>query len=313
MKLNLLVLGGGRRVSLYERLLKSSTDFGITLKIFSAELSLAQPVDFLSTVLQSPKWDDPQFKKWLFRVIDQYEINAILPLMDAGVTKLAEFSEYICKNGTTSFVGEMQYAKMFENKKKLKEYCYRENIKTIRNSAGTFPKLIKPAFGFGGNGHIVINNKDQLSYELNRLKSDHFIVEDYITGMQEYTVDGYITKDGQGYFSPRRRLQISGGEAIRSVTECTHALIELCKRIFSSIKWRGPVTLQFFKTKDNEFILIEVNGRFGGGVINSMQAGLRLDKLLFADYLNTSLSINELKADAGLIMMRANSEYWSWE
>jgi len=29
--------------------------------------------------------------------------------------------------------------------------------------------------------------------------------------------------------------------------------------------------------------------------------------------LNTSLSINELKADAGLIMMRANSEYWSWE
>ena len=313
IEVNLLVLGGGKRVSLYERLNSAANELGINLTIFSAELSTDLPISHMAEIIIAPKWSDPKFDQWLSDTVNDKSINIVLPLMDSAVTILSKFKSG--KNHRSIYVptGDFSVATILEDKILLAKFCRSNSIPVIPNNTNLFPKLAKPATGFGGKGHIKLSNiNDLIDFQQNNKNSSEYLIQDFISNGKEFSVDGFIMLNGQSYFSIRERLEVISGEVSKGITVVNRELDALCVDIFKKISWRGPITAQFFLINDILY-LIEINGRYGGGVINSIEAGLRLDKLLFADFLGVKLDADDLNAKPGCLMMRANREFWKWQ
>ena len=75
-------------------------------------------------------------------------------------------------------------------------------------------------------------------------------------------------------------------------------------------KFVGPVTIQFIKEFSTNIIyIIEINPRFGGGVLNSIEAGADAPSYILHEYLGCTLTpINKYKNK--LLMMRADREFF---
>ena len=55
-QLNLLMLGGGKRVSLLERFEEASEQLGFKLKAFAYELNVQQPISQFAEVIVGKRW-----------------------------------------------------------------------------------------------------------------------------------------------------------------------------------------------------------------------------------------------------------------
>jgi len=98
------------------------------------------------------------------------------------------------------------------------------------------------------------------------------------------------------------------GEVTKSITEFDQNIMSISERILNSGNFAGPITLQFLREKStgNVFVM-EINPRFGGGVINSIEAGFNIPLILLKEYLNLPVEpIQQWKRN--LLMLRTNRE-----
>jgi D-aspartate ligase len=129
----------------------------------------------------------------------------------------------------------------------------------------SYPVLLKPVIGLGGQGIKLINNEDNLKA---------YIAEDkgYKTGffLQEY-IDGYDI--GINIFSINGRILIytiqrglfSGGLTYSRGTEFIRnpGLFELTSAIISKLNYSGVANLDFrFDSIKGKFVLIDFNARY---------------------------------------------------
>ena len=113
------------------------------------------------------------------------------------------------------------------------------------------------------------------------------IIQKFIEG-KEYTVDCYISKRGLICgVSPRERIAVAGGEVVITKTVRNSELINLSIDTIKKLGLVGPVTLQFIKDKNtSEIYLMEINPRFGGGVIASIESGYDYPLMMLQDTMN---------------------------
>jgi len=97
------------------------------------------------------------------------------------------------------------------------------------------------------------------------------IIQEYVDGV-EYTVD-ILTDEGGEVLSvvPRQRISIESGKSVTGMTVEREQIRKYCTRIASSWELYGPSCIQCIEGSDS-LQFIEVNTRFGGGAILSMQA-----------------------------------------
>jgi carbamoyl-phosphate synthase large subunit len=140
-------------------------------------------------------------------------------------------------------------------------------------------------------------------------------MKDYLVQLfidaDEYSVDGYVDMKGTIIaLVPRRRLEVQGGEATKSITVREPGVIRLCEKILGTGLLRGPVTLQFLKEKDSgKLFLMEINPRLGGGVLTSIAAGADMAGYLFNDFLQIP-NTPENHWKEHVVMTRAFREFY---
>ena len=107
-------------------------------------------------------------------------------------------------------------------------------------------------------------------------------------------------------------LQATPAQAPAVATESTtatviedHEIVQSTKVILEEFHIRGPVTLQFIR-KDKELFLLELNPRFGGGVIASIESGFEIPRIMIMDYLD--IPFKKLTNYKTLIMTRCYRE-----
>jgi carbamoyl-phosphate synthase large subunit len=175
---------------------------------------------------------------------------------------------------------------------------------------GEFPLIAKPRQGSASMGlHIIRTNEDWKSFKSN-FDEDDFLIQKYLIA-DEYTVDAYISKEGKAIsVVPRLRMEVTSGEATKSITIKDKEITNLSKHIISLIDFQGPITLQFLREKEtNKLYIMEINPRFGGGVITSIKAGADSCLMVLNEYLNKPLEeINNWEEN--LIMTRAFREFF---
>ena len=178
-----------------------------------------------------------------------------------------------------------------------------DNFPNYYPISNNLPKIAKPRFGFSSKEIIFINDDSQLS-EIDKTK---FVIQKRLFG-KEYSSDAYFDKFGNFIDCVvRERIRTSGGEVISSMTLYNEEIYQACKIIGERLKLEGPTCFQFIVENETPKI-IEINSRFGGGCILSMESGLDMINLIKKDYFGFDFFYESLSWKRNLLMERYFSE-----
>ena len=289
-KVNILFLGGAKRVSLAEHLIKAGKKLGLDIAIFSYELDEKVPLASVGTIIKGKKWSDADLFSDLHNQIMRNDISIVLPFVDPAI----EVAELLKSGNQNLFVptcGKDICHIMFD--KVLSERWFKEKGLPIppsfsQNGQIQFPVIVKPRTGSASKGIRVIEDAEEWDKLVNK---DNYVIQQFIADREEYTVDCYVTTSGKIIsIVPRLRILTAGGEVMNSETRRDKDLIAISEKVLMSGNFKGPVTIQFLRDKKTgENYIMEINPRLGGGVITSIEAGADITEFILCDYLGEEL------------------------
>jgi carbamoyl-phosphate synthase large subunit len=272
--INILFLGGAKRVSLAEQFLEYGRRRNYAISIFSYELDRRVPISVVGKVIVGLKWKDSKLYDHLHEVILENEINIVLPFVDPAI-------EVACKLRSRYpqvFIpcSDLDLCRTMFDKIKSSEWFSNQQIdqpKSFRDKDKLeFPVIMKPRMGSASQGIQVLRSQA----EFNKLHpGSDYLVQAYVEDNTEYSVDCYVAADGKILsIVPRIRIETAGGEVVKSQTIRNRDLVNLSEKILRSGSFRGPITIQFIKdNKTGKVFVMEINPRLGGGVVLSIGAG----------------------------------------
>lgn len=284
--LNILFLGGAKRVSIGRKIIAAGERMGIDIKIYSYELSRFVPVAAIGDVIVGLKWSDPGVIEHLHSVVEEYRIGLLIPFVDAAV---GIAGTYVNKyNDAWSPVVDPSLAEILFDKlasASAFEEAALDIPETYRSGRPVFPLIAKPRHGSASKGLIVINDIPEFR-RIDKVR-DEYILQRYYPERQEYTVDCYVDRDGDVMcISPRERLEVINGEVSRTITVDSPELCESALKTIEGLGLRGAVTIQYLRDKETgRLMLMEINPRLGGGVVCSVHAGADIPRLMLEDAL----------------------------
>ena len=290
--INILFVGGGRRVSLGNRFLLKGC------RLFSYEDDVNCPISEIADITEGLRWKDPVIKDHLNSTCKALDIDLIIPLQDEAIP--------LCCGLVSPCPASFEASQICFDKSQFADAMrvYEE----YPNPLPTDRVIVKPRYGFSSKGIYVTN------YYNAPIISD-FVNQRYIEGT-EYSVDCYFNKSSDlvGYV-PRKRIFVQGGEVVHSITmNRSNPLYEkfgiFISKAFKKIGAVGPYCIQFMECKGDIYI-IEANARFGGGVILSLEAGFNIIGLMLFEYIfGDSVPVESPKWKEDFAMTRYFSEHF---
>lgn len=302
--INILFLGGGKRVAMAQCFKQYGESCGIRINIFSYELVKEVPIAAEGEVIIGLKWKEEGVTEHLKEVIALKEIDIILPFVDPAV-ELAGRLKPECGSVFIP-VSDSELCQVMFDKLSAAHWFAAHGIPQPIFYNGVigydYPVILKPRWGSASKGIRVIFRAEEFPCELNK---EDYIIQEYIADRIEYTVDCYVGKNGEIIsIVPRIREEVAGGEVTRSKVVREEAVIEITEKILKAGDFRGPVTIQFIKDKRrDELYIMEINPRLGGGVIASIAAGSGMISFIIKEMLGEEIKrIDNWKA--GTLMTR---------
>ncbi|MBA3284372.1 MAG: ATP-grasp domain-containing protein [Nitrosopumilus sp.] len=229
-----------------------------------------------------PEVDSNNYLEVLFKVIDKYDINVLMPSSGHDIFPFSENKEKLKKNGVIAVVSDRDVLEICRDKILTFEHLNKKfNLPFTtdkKNNISEFPIIAKPRYGKGSRDIIRIDDYEELDYVDS--KYSNMIFQEYLPG-EEYTIDVLSDMDSNPITSvPRVRMQTRGGISTKGKIVLDKELIEESFRIVKHLNIIGPSCVQVKKDKDNGFKLVEINPRLGGGTIFSTLAGANFPKMI---------------------------------
>jgi len=280
---NILFLGGAKRLSLGERFLRAGDELNANVNIFSYELDKYVPISAIATnVIVGLRWDDQRIIEHLLTTIREYSIHIVLPFVDPATTvsaKLKAVGENIFAPVSDESVCETFFDKIRANR------WFVENRIPVPESTNEFPLIAKLRKGSASKGIVIIRNTVEWRFFADSYNQENYLVQRFIEG-DEYSIDCYISTKGEIMsVVSRKRIEIAEGEVTKSVTVRDNEIIELANKILIRCKCVGPLTMQVIREeKTGKLFVLEINPRFGGGVLVSIEAGANIPSMILKDY-----------------------------
>lgn len=285
--INILFLGGAKRVSMARLFKKAASAAGMEASIFSYEIDRCVPIACEAMVIEGSRWSNPDILSRLDATVDRHGIDIIIPFVDGAVAVAAAYAAYrpgkvfvptgLAETAELMF-DKILAAKAFEEADLPIPHTYRRGDPSMR-------LIAKPRHGSASKGIVNITSLDDLDSIL--LRADDYLIQERIDNREELTVDCYVSvRTGKPMvISPRRRNATVGGEVSDTVTVDFPEAIELTERLLSSLDLRGAVTVQLIVDLDRpgRLLVMEVNPRLGGGAVCSVIAGGDIPALILAE------------------------------
>lgn len=239
-----------------------------------------------------PYIDDPSFVDVLNKRIDENHIDFIFPALDSVVLTLSQNQDKL-------------HAKLLTCPHETVELC-RSKAKTYARLAGCdflpeiyktpeeikqYPVIIKPTESQGAQGFMILQNEEQLRYELS-VRTDEQVVCEYLPG-DEYTIDCFTDRYGKlRYASCRDRRRIKTGISVNSTLMQPDARVrEIAEIINEKMDFQGVWFFQLKKNISGEYRLLECATRVAGTMCVERAAGVNLALLTVFDALGYDIEI----------------------
>ncbi|HEY6534235.1 MAG TPA: ATP-grasp domain-containing protein [Candidatus Nitrosocosmicus sp.] len=260
--------------------LKLSNFKGKILSTDSNKLSAGFYLSDYSEVI--PEVENERYMDTLYKIIDKYEINILMPSSGYDIFPYSENKEKLIKYGAIPVISDRNVLEICRDKiltyEHLNKYFNLPFTTEKEDQIKDFPILAKPRFGKGSRDVIKINDYDELNFISKRYSN--MIYQEYLPG-DEYTIDVLLDMDSKPLISvPRIRLQTRGGISTKGQIILDRELIEESFKIAKFLKIIGPCCIQVKKDINNLFKLVEINPRLGGGTIFTTLAGANFPQMI---------------------------------
>ena len=297
----ILMLGGAKRVSMAEQLIRAGAELDTDVIIYSHELSDKEPIASVGKIIKGGNYSEYKSLEEINGIIKQYDIKILLPFIDPSIEIAARYKQL--NPEVLVPVSDIDTAKAMFDKVKAAVWFEKAGIaipETYSIQECKFPAIAKPRNGSASKGIIIIENPQQL-FDL--ADPDNYLIQEYISHRDEYTVDCYIGSDNEiKCIVPRIRMATAGGEATKTETRRIPGLIALSSGIIKNLTLKGAVTLQFIHDINNSrFLLMEINTRLGGGVICSIMAGADIPKMIIQEAIGYKVEVCDNWKDRALM------------
>jgi carbamoyl-phosphate synthase large subunit len=296
--MKVLLIAAGRRVSLAQRFIAHG------FQVFSYETEVQCPISTVATIVEGRRWDDSNIRQHLVDTISDIRPSLVLPLADKATKILSSivYPGIVTGSGRTN--------EICLNKKRFEEYF--QNHDCYPGVEKGKPVIFKPIEGANSKGlkRVMYEEYLQLREGMNQTHVAQRLVDGF-----EISVDAYFNRFSKMIDAvPRKRIEVQGGEVSRSITleRDAHGVVELTKKMGERIGLVGPVCAQYIV--DDKPYMMEINARFGGGVILSMEAGFDQVQLLKDEWIDKKpCSPRSFDWKSNFGMTRYFSEYFYGE
>ncbi|ACV47581.1 MULTISPECIES: ATP-grasp domain-containing protein [Halomicrobium] len=219
-----------------------------------------------------PRADEPTFLDTVTDLVADHNIDAILAGPEAELLALAGEKAKLGRQGATVLCPDAKTVELCADKRQTQAAFADAEIPVpdlYERDAVEFPCIVKPRFGGGSTAVNVARSESELAVYAADLNDPIF--QNYVDG-PEYTVDVLSGDDGRPLsVVPRRRHGVESGKSVTGETVAREDIIEHCETISREFDLFGPSCIQCIDGPDG-LRFIEVNTRFGGGAVLSMQA-----------------------------------------
>lgn len=287
---NVLFLGGAKRVSFGRKLIDAGHRLGVEVKIYSYELEPEVPVALIGGVILGRRWGAPDILDHLHQIVGAYRIDVLLPFVDGAI---AIAGSYIANYGDawSPVVGPGKADTLFDKVLSAREFeaAGLDIPATYSGGRPVFPLIAKPRRGSASKGIEVIGGIN----EFRRISkhADDYLIQTYYP--QRRNSPSTATSHAAVKSSASARVNVTevvGGEVSRTVTVDSPEILKASADAISRLGLRGAVTLQYLRdVTTGRLMLMEINPRLGGGVVCSIHAGADILGMILSEALGLPL------------------------
>jgi len=268
-----------------------------------------------AVVHQSPTSEPDAFIDQLVSLLEERDYFAVIPVNDPTAKVVSQRKDRLTATGTAVGVPDWDQAKQVFDKALTFDIAESLSVPTPETHAPTdiadvdrladdisYPVVVKSRSKYVSDsaGRLHLHRVGDDSYaespaELRSTyrdvvkKNEHFeslppIVQEYVPGETTTTVG--LADDGEllAWFQERRLRTTphSGGNStvIRGMRD--PGMRDHAAEVLDALSWTGPAQVEFMRTPDDEYYLIEVNGRYWGSVPLAVDSGVDVPWLHFS-------------------------------
>lgn len=223
---------------------------------------------FSDIVLQPPVTVDESYIPWLIKTIKDYNIDMIIPAIEADMSCWNKNRKDLEATGTFVMLNNSELIELCLDKwnfyKKLKDNNFKYTIATsLEPDFNTFPLpfLLKPRCGFGSKGIVKIEDKETFNKYKDEIGENLMMQELVGNNNEEYTASGFFDKESnlKAFMVMKRKLSKQGFTEIAQTAD-EPELKEILKELAKIFKPVGATNFQFRK-HNGSWKLLEINPR----------------------------------------------------
>ncbi|MBQ7896611.1 MAG: ATP-grasp domain-containing protein [Oscillospiraceae bacterium] len=314
--MNILFCSVGRRGELIKNFRQSMT---VGSRIIATDNSRYAPAIYLTDKSYLvPRIDDPGYIDVLLDICKKENINALTTFIDPEIELLAKNRARFTEIGVEVLAPYEETAALCFDKYEMFKYLKAHGIPTIMTwdciedfdaalAAGevNLPVFVKPRTGSGSVGARKIESHTELACAM---QEDPGLIIQELMNCTDLDADVYIDTISHKAVSAfsKKKIETRIGGASKTVSFKDPTLFEFIDKIVKQFKFNGPVDMDFFY-RDGQYLLSEVNPRFGGAYLHAYGAGVDFIKLSENNLNGKENSQNFGDYDEGVVMMMYDS------
>ena len=310
--MNILITSAGIRGYLIKYFKESLKGKG---KIFATDCSKYAPALYdADNFFILPSIDNNNYKEELLKICLVNNVKAVVSLNDKELPILAELKNDFNERGIKLIVSNPKVIDICFDKYKtyifLKEdklpypktfISLDEALREIKAKTLEFPLLIKPRKGSASLGIKKVFDIKELRDSFNVY--DNLIIQEFLQG-DEYGVDVFSNSN----LKPvsvfiKRKIKMRAGETDKAITVCDNKMIEFINNLVKKLGLYGPGDIDLFK-RGNEYIVMEINPRFGGGYPMSHAVGAEFPEKIIKLVNGEPLEPDLIRYPNNVVMMK---------
>lgn len=317
--MNVLITSAGRRTSLLSHFQEAAKKKGG--KVHAGDMDGLAPALYLADeAVKLPPATTDAYIPFLLEYVQANNIKLVVPTIDTELAVFADNAEQFDKIGCRLLISSPELVSACRDKWNTSLIFTDKGVRVPHSwlpekaLATDLPEklFVKPRDGSASQDAYPVDRKD---LEVMLTQVPNAIVQERVEG-REITIDALIDFKGNPiHYVPRIRVKTVGGESVQGLTIKEPGLgewIESLLQVIGKMGGIGPMTLQAFLTGE-EFVLFEINPRFGGGFPLGHAAGGRYPEWLLEMVEGEDVTTRLGDYVEGMAMTRSYKEVFTQE
>lgn len=239
-----------------------------------------------------PPVEDEEWPTAIAELVDEYDIDVVLPLNDEDLKELDRLRSPIPAD-VPFILPRRDLIEKTLDKKQAYDWFENQGLRIPDTTTVAdyeqipeedYPRIIKPRWGSRGRGVQVVHSQAEVSAYLSESEHDpaDLLIQEYIDG-DDYTTNITVTADNQLLSIVIKEVMERRGYSRWAATRDHENVREACVKAFEALDPAGPINIQHMVDTSDVPYLIEINPRFSGSSCLNAEAGVNEYDLLIRD------------------------------